>query len=64
MSKARSMYAGSPGMINGANAMTVQFGNKLQEGLDIMGFEKPTPIQKQAIPIIQNNYDLIESIYN
>ena len=30
MSKARSMYAGSSGMINGANAMTVQFGNKLQ----------------------------------
>ena len=30
MSKARSMYAGSSGIINGANAMTVQFGNKLQ----------------------------------
>ena len=30
MSKARSMYAGSSGMINGANVMTVQFGNKLQ----------------------------------
>lgn len=30
MSKARSMYAGSSGMINGANTMTVQFGNKLQ----------------------------------
>ncbi|MBC8266287.1 MAG: DEAD/DEAH box helicase [Flavobacteriales bacterium] len=36
-----------------------KFGNELQEGLDIMGFEKATPIQEQAIPIIQNNKDLI-----
>ena len=35
------------------------FGNELQEGLDMMGFEKATPIQEQAIPIIQNNKDLI-----
>ncbi len=36
-----------------------KFGNELQEGLDMMGFEKATPIQEQAIPIIQNNKDLI-----
>ncbi len=29
------------------------------EGLDAMGFKKPTPIQEQAIPIILNNKDLI-----
>ena len=28
-------------------------------GLDAMGFEKPTPIQEQAIPIILSNKDLI-----
>ena len=35
------------------------FGKELQEGLDMMGFEEATPIQKEAIPIIQNNSDLI-----
>ena len=35
------------------------FGNELQEGLDVMGFEKATPIQEQAIPIIQTGKDLI-----
>ena len=35
------------------------FETNLQEGLDSMGFETPTPIQEQAIPIIQNNKDLI-----
>ncbi|OFY84826.1 MAG: ATP-dependent RNA helicase [Bacteroidetes bacterium RIFCSPLOWO2_12_FULL_35_15] len=35
------------------------FEESLQEGLDSMGFENPTPIQEQAIPIIQNNKDLI-----
>ncbi len=35
------------------------FGNELQEGLDMMGFEKATPIQEQAIPIIQAGKDLI-----
>ena len=35
------------------------FGKELQEGLDMMGFEKATPIQEKAIPIIQNNKDLI-----
>ena len=35
------------------------FGEKLQEGLEMMGFEEATPIQQQAIPIIQNNIDLI-----
>ena len=31
----------------------------LQEGLDSMGFDEPTPIQEQAIPIILSNQDLI-----
>jgi ATP-dependent RNA helicase RhlE len=31
----------------------------LLDGLDAMGFEKPTPIQEQAIPIIQSGRDLI-----
>ena len=35
------------------------FETNLQEGLDSMGFETPTPIQEQAIPIIQNKKDLI-----
>ena len=38
---------------------TFKFGNELQEGLDMMGFEKATPVQEQAIPIIQNGKDLI-----
>ena len=41
------------------NFTTFKFGNELQEGLDMMGFEKATPIQEQAIPIIQNGRDLI-----
>ena len=36
-----------------------KFGNELQEGLDMMGFEQATPIQEQAIPIIQKGRDLI-----
>lgn len=35
------------------------FDSSLQEGLDAMGFESPTPIQEQAIPIILDNKDLI-----
>lgn len=35
------------------------FERNLQEGLDSMGFETPTPIQEQAIPIIQSKRDLI-----
>ncbi|MCC5939321.1 MAG: DEAD/DEAH box helicase [Lunatimonas sp.] len=31
----------------------------LQEGLDAMGFETPTPIQQQAIPVILSGKDLI-----
>jgi len=41
------------------NFTTFKFGNELQEGLDMMGFEKATPIQEQAIPIIQEGRDLI-----
>jgi ATP-dependent RNA helicase RhlE len=35
------------------------FESNLQEGLDSMGFETPTPIQEQAIPIILSHKDLI-----
>lgn len=38
---------------------TFNFEPSLQEGLDAMGFEKPTPIQEKAIPVILNNQDLI-----
>lgn len=31
----------------------------LQDGLDSMGFETPTPIQEQAIPVIMKGHDLI-----
>ena len=39
------------------------FEANLQEGLDSMGFETPTPIQEQAIPIILAGKDLIGSDY-
>ncbi|HUR12406.1 MAG TPA: DEAD/DEAH box helicase [Flavitalea sp.] len=35
------------------------FEAELMEGLSAMGFEKPTPIQQQAIPIILQNKDII-----
>ncbi len=35
------------------------FTPELLDGLDAMGFEKPTPIQQQAIPLILENHDLI-----
>ncbi len=35
------------------------FNTQLQDGLDAMGFETPTPIQQQAIPVILSNKDLI-----
>lgn len=35
------------------------FNDTLLEGLDAMGFENPTPIQEQAIPVILANKDLI-----
>ncbi|AWW32976.1 ATP-dependent helicase [Echinicola strongylocentroti] len=35
------------------------FNESLQEGLDAMGFTKPTPIQKEAIPEILKGNDLI-----
>ena len=34
-----------------------KFGKELQEGLELMGFQEATPIQQQAIPIIQNKKD-------
>lgn len=37
----------------------LNFDANLQEGLDSMGFETPTPIQEQAIPIILSGKDLI-----
>ncbi len=36
-----------------------KFDQKLIDGLDSMGYSKPTPIQQQAIPVILNNHDLI-----
>jgi ATP-dependent RNA helicase RhlE len=38
---------------------TFNFGKELEEGLGMMGFEDATPIQQQAIPIIQKDNDLI-----
>lgn len=35
------------------------FETSLQEGLDSMGYEKPTPIQEKAIPVILEKKDLI-----
>ena len=35
------------------------FEPQLQEGLEMMGFNSPTPIQEKAIPIILNNKDLV-----
>ena len=36
-----------------------KFDPKLDEALDFMGFKKPSPIQEQAIPLIQDRKDLI-----
>ena len=41
------------------NFSTFQFQAALTEGLESMGFREPTPIQRQAIPIILSNRDLI-----
>ena len=41
------------------NFTQFKFGKELKEGLDMMGFIKATPIQKKAIPIIQQGDDLI-----
>ena len=35
------------------------FDHNLLDGIHSMGFDKPTPIQEQAIPVILNNKDLI-----
>ena len=35
------------------------FDSRLVDGLDSMGYEKPTPIQEQAIPVILRNKDVI-----
>jgi superfamily II DNA/RNA helicase len=34
---------------------------RLLEGIDVMGFEKPTPVQEQAIPLILQGKDIIAS---
>jgi superfamily II DNA/RNA helicase len=41
------------------NFQDFNFVPQLQEGLDTMGFTKPTPIQEQAIPHVLANKDLI-----
>jgi len=33
--------------------------DKIVSGLQAMGFDKPTPIQEQAIPIILDHHDII-----
>ena len=35
------------------------FDERLLDGLNAMGYKSPTPIQAQAIPLIQSNHDLI-----
>jgi superfamily II DNA/RNA helicase len=35
------------------------FESRLQDGLHSMGYDKPTPIQEQAIPLIMQKHDLI-----
>ena len=41
------------------NFQDFNFTPALQEGLDAMGFNKPTPIQELAIPIILEGHDLV-----
>jgi len=41
------------------NFKDLNLDNQLLEAISYMGFEKPTPIQSQAIPIIFDNHDLI-----
>src|SRR6478735_5352339 len=41
------------------NFIDFNFNTSLQDGLDSMGFENPTPIQQQAIPVIMQKRDLI-----
>tara|TARA_B100000767_G_scaffold272545_1_gene300474 strand:- start:1308 stop:2510 length:1203 start_codon:yes stop_codon:yes gene_type:complete len=41
------------------NFTEFKFGRGLKEGLDMMGFNKATPVQEKAIPIIQKGNDLI-----
>ncbi|MCH6233535.1 DEAD/DEAH box helicase [Cognataquiflexum rubidum] len=41
------------------NFSDFNFESSLREGLDAMGFDKPTPIQEFAIPVIQQGKDLI-----
>ncbi len=35
------------------------FNSSLQEGLEVMGFNQPTPVQQEAIPIIMGGSDII-----
>ena len=37
----------------------LNFHSDIQEGLDAMYFEKPTPVQKLAIPVIMEGRDII-----
>lgn len=41
------------------NFQSFNFESSLQEGLDAMGFDNPTPIQEKAIPVILDGKDLI-----
>ena len=37
----------------------LNFHSDIQEGLDAMYFEKPTPVQELAIPVIMEGRDII-----
>ena len=41
------------------NFQSFNFESSLQEGLDAMGFDQPTPIQQMASPVILEGKDLI-----
>ena len=36
-----------------------QFHDEIMDGIDAIGYEKPTPVQEQAIPAIMDNRDMI-----
>ncbi|HMP94958.1 MAG TPA: DEAD/DEAH box helicase, partial [Phnomibacter sp.] len=38
-----------------------QFDPRLQESIDAMGYETPTPVQQQVIPLIMEGKDVIAS---
>ena len=41
----------------------LNFHSDIQEGLDAMYFEKPTPVQELAIPVIMEGRDIIDCCF-